>query len=75
MVPLMVSISSCRKAYAEQEYQAKIDLREDDLELNYVSYISANRRKSRDDIRVADLPSKMEPPNHRLEKGRAEKPG
>lgn len=52
MVPLLVCIPPRRKAYVEQEYQARIDLREAEAELNYLSSKSANRRRSREDIRL-----------------------
>jgi hypothetical protein len=52
MVPLLVLFRPCRKAYAEQEYQVRIDLKEAEAELNYLSTKSANRRKSKEDVRL-----------------------
>jgi hypothetical protein len=64
----VVRVPPCRKAYAEQEYQVRIDLREEEAEINYMSYKSATRRKSKDEIRV-------DPPSSQRVEGRAAKPG
>jgi hypothetical protein len=55
VVSFVVLDSQHRKAYAEQEYQAVIDIREEEGEPSYVSFKSASRRKSRDSIKVLEF--------------------